>query len=808
MRWIFLLLFGFSVSILTAQPNKPNPSSEIFQKIKKLNVLGSVLYVAAHPDDENTRLIAFLSNDKLYRTAYLSMTRGDGGQNLIGDEQGAALGLIRTQELLSARKIDGGEQFFTRAFDFGYSKSPEETFQIWDKEKILSDVVWVIRKFRPDIIITRFPTTGEGGHGHHTASAFLAEEAFDAAGDTTRFPEQFKYGVTTWQPKRLLWNTFNFGSTNTISKVQFTINVGGYNPLMGASYGEISAHSRSQHKSQGFGVPSSRGAQYEYFKTIKGIKPESTLMDGIDASWERTGHSGVAAAVDAIQTGFSFTHPEKSVPALLALYKLIDALPDGYWKTQKLKEVKELIQECSGLFMEVASNEHFIVPGDSLLLHFTADNRLGVPITVSSVSFQNDHFNLYKKLPPNVNVMENLGTVLSGATPISQPYWLVHPMNKGSYNVARQTLIGKPENDPIQCDVVLDFGDVKIPYTLPVWYKSNDPVKGEVYQPVYVVPAVEVRPVPEMALSVNGKPVTVKPLIAKNDSSVRKGKIVERYSEKNGVLQKQNGNAYSIKGKINTSDTIHFSYVSGKDTFNHYKIMISYPHIPDIVYFPKADTRLVSVDLKIAGKSAGYIPGAGDKVPEALEKMGYSVTTLSLNDITRQTLSKFDVIVTGVRAYNIHEWLNDVHGILMDYVKNGGILFVQYNTNNNIGRVKAAIGPFPFNISRTRVTDEDAAVNFIDPKNALLNYPNKISESDFENWIQERSTYHADGFEKHYKPLLTMHDAGESPQNGSVIYSNYGKGRFIYSGLVFFRELPEGVPGAFRLFANLIAKPQ
>lgn len=808
MRWILLLVVSVLFTTLNAQPPKPYPSSEIFQKIKKLNVLGSVLYIAAHPDDENTRLIAFLSNDRLYRTAYLSMTRGDGGQNLIGDEQGVALGLIRTQELLSARRIDGGEQFFTRAYDFGYSKSPEETFEIWNKEKILSDVVWVIRKYRPDVIITRFPTTGEGGHGHHTASAILAGEAFDAAADTTKFPEQFKYGVSTWRPRRLLWNTFNFGSVNTTSKNQFSVNVGGYNPLLGESYGEIAAHSRSQHKSQGFGVPSSRGEQLEYFKTIKGDVPDSTLMDGVVTSWSRIGHPEIESAINAIENSFSFGQPEKSVPALVSLFNQISSLPEGNWKNEKLKEVKQLIKDCSGLFMEVVSGNPFLVPGENISLSFNADNRLGVSVNVTSVSIQNKNFFLYKKLPSDENIREPMRVLLNPATPISQPYWLEYPMTKGSFTVHNQELIGKPENDPLSCEVQLDFSGTKINYDIPIQYKSNDPVKGEVYQPVYVIPAVEVKPDRIMALSVGNKPVLVRTDITLNDSAYSEGRVREKFDGLISSDKKIGQNSYSNKSGNNVSDTIHFYYVAKSDTFDHYKILISYPHIPDIVYFPKSDTRLVSVDLKTSGKTAGYIPGAGDKIPDALQQMGYSVTVLSPNDFNAKSLSKYDVIVTGVRAYNIHGWLNDVHTALMDYVKGGGVLFVQYNTNNNIGRVKGQIGPYPFQISRSRVTDEDAAVKFTNPKNLLLHYPNEITQNDFSNWIQERSTYHAQGFESKYHPLLSMHDPGETSQDGSVIYADYGKGRFVYCGLVFFRELPEGVPGAFRLFANLIAKPQ
>src|SRR6188474_118195 len=356
-------------------------SADIYLGLRKLNVLGSVLYVAAHPDDENTRLITYFSKDKLYRTGYLSLTRGDGGQNLIGNEQGIELGLIRTQELLSARRMDGGEQFFTRAYDFGFSKNPGETFTKWDREKILSDVVWVIRKFQPDIIITRFPTTGEGGHGHHTASAILANEAFAAAADPTRFVEQLKY-VQPWQVKRILWNTFNFGNTNTQREDQYKLDVGGYNPLLGKSYGEIAAESRSQHKSQGFGVPAGRGEALEYFTATKGDQPKSELLEGIDISWKKiAGGDALEKMINDLAASFDFLHPENSVKALVLLYKALNAMPVGYWRNKKLDETKQLIEQCSGLWMDVFTSEQFAIQTDSIRLNFQFNNRLGVNAT-------------------------------------------------------------------------------------------------------------------------------------------------------------------------------------------------------------------------------------------------------------------------------------------------------------------------------------------------------------------------------------------------------------------------------------------
>lgn len=802
---VFIACFLYSFG-LTAQSPRYYSSSEIFQKIKKLNVLGSVLYVAAHPDDENTRLIAYLSNDKLYRTAYLSRTRGDGGQNLIGNEQGVELGLIRTQELLAARRIDGGEQFFTTAYDFGYSKGPEETLQFWDKEKILSDVVWIIRKFRPDVIITRFPTTGEGGHGHHTSSAILAEEAFDAAADPARFSEQLKQGVTVWQPRRLLWNTFNFGGNNTIREGQFRIDAGGYNPLLGESYGEIAARSRSQHKSQGFGVSASRGVAYEYFVPIKGDAPEGNLLSGIDVSWARTGHPEIGQMISRIEADYVMTDPAKSVPQLLSLYKAVSNLPHSVWRDQKLKEIKSVITECAGLFMEAFSQNQFVIPGKKASVTFSINNRSGVPVSVGNVVFMQRTSEGMGKLKIDTTYNKVLDVIIPSETSISQPYWLREPMTKGTFTVKDQQLIGHPENDPLFVSVILNFGDVNIDYKIPVKFKFSDPVKGEVHQPLFVIPAAEIKSSPDIAVSMNKEPVPISTQTIRNDSALRIEKVLTDKSSDVKEIS-QSASRYFIDKK-NTAEPIRFSVKTSEGIYDKYKTVIEYPHIPDIIYFHEAVTKLVAVDLKVSGKNAGFIPGAGDKIPEALRQLGYNVTVLQQEDFGKTNLHQFDVIITGVRAYNVHPWLNDVHEQLMQYVKDGGVLFVQYNTNSNLGPVKAKIGPYPFDIVRTRVTEEDAAVNFIQSANKLLSYPNTITEKDFDNWIQERSIYHAAGFGDHYQGLFSMHDKNEKPDAGSLIYCDYGKGRFIYSGLVFFRELPAGVPGAYRLFSNLIAKPK
>ncbi|MEN9458317.1 MAG: hypothetical protein RL135_895, partial [Bacteroidota bacterium] len=290
----FLGLINFQPAHLKAQNPELNGSAAIFQQLQKLQVLGSVLYIAAHPDDENNSLLPYLAKEKKYRTAYLSLTRGDGGQNLIGPEQGVELGLIRTQELLAARQIDGAEQYFTSAYEFGFSKTANETLQYWDRKKVLADMVWVIRKFQPDIIVNRFPPDARAGHGHHASSAVLSIEAFTAAADPNQFPEQLKQGVFVWQAKRLVWNTFNFGGANTTSENQLKIDAGVYNPFLGQSYGEVGGEARSMHKSQGEGRPRRKGPVFEYFTTIAGDTAKTSLMDGITTDWSRIPFAGKA----------------------------------------------------------------------------------------------------------------------------------------------------------------------------------------------------------------------------------------------------------------------------------------------------------------------------------------------------------------------------------------------------------------------------------------------------------------------------------------------------------------------------------
>jgi LmbE family N-acetylglucosaminyl deacetylase len=819
----FLILFTATLFsfFANAQSPKSASSADILQGLKKLEVFGSVLYVAAHPDDENTRFLGYMANEKKFRTGYLSLTRGDGGQNLIGDEQGIDLGLIRTQELLSARRIDGAQQFFTRAFDFGFCKNPEEAMKIWNHEIVLADVVWVIRKFKPDVIIARFPTTGEGGHGHHTASAILAGEAFDAAADSTKFTEQLKF-VKPWQAKRLLWNTFNFGGNNTQREDQFKIDCGVYNPVLGKSYGEIAAESRSRHKSQGFGVPAQRGKNIEYFKLLKGDNFTSDLLEGIDSAKLKTPAANeYFLMVKDIIKNYDYNNPKAIVKPLMALYNASFEMP--FVTAEKRNDIQNLIKDCVGLYFEATAVNQLNAVGDSMKVKFTLINRGIANVTDAKIKWNSKEF-LLGKIALNENSEINVTEYLAKNNNVTQPYFLNNEKSLGSYK-AKQEEIGAPEifteNAIFEIKIEGDY----FKFTIPIVYKYTDPVKAELYQPVQLTTPIFVNITPKLLIFSNNKKdekKVVKIELQYNVSNTEKVKLKGILTSNIDVKTVVDSFVHFNKGEkrifetvlygndfekdANASITVDFLSPSFKGNQNTTLKKISYDHIPDIFYNYVDKVKVLKLDLKTVGTKAGYIAGAGDKVPQALEQMGYTVTMLTEKDITAESIKNLDVIIAGVRAYNVHDWLANVYPTLMQFVKNGGTYVVQYNTNNSLSTVKSTMAPFPFTISRNRITDETAAVNFLIPNHPVLNYPNKIGAKDFDGWIQERSIYNAEKIDTAYKKILSMKDPDEAEQDGSLIVADYGKGRFVYTGLVFFRELPAAVPGAYRLFANLIAK--
>ena len=826
MKLFFTPVLLFLVNTLFAQPLQTYSSSEILHRLQKLEVFGTVLYIAAHPDDENTRLLSYLENERKLRTAYLSLTRGDGGQNLIGDEQGIELGLIRTQELLAARRIDGAEQYFTRAYDFGYSKSPEETLEKWGHDKILSDVVWIIRKLQPDVIIARFPTTGEGGHGHHTASAILAGEAFDAAADPAKFPEQFSYGVKPWKAKRLLWNSFNWGGSSVDREGQFKTDVGMYNPLLGKSYGEMAAESRSQHRSQGMGATLQRGESFEFFLPIKGDKPTTDIMENIETGPLRIPDKLYGDAIKKIISAYNPQQPSLSLPALIQLKQLLFKVK-GYDNLVqfKIKEIDELIDAVSGLFLEATVSNQLNVVGDSLHFTVTFNNRNNLPVESAQVSVFGQTIR-FTNLSNNINNIQKGAAFILKETPVSQPYWIEYPLEGEAFQIKNQQKTGLPEilNDNFKALFQVQVKGTLLTFSRNIQYKHTDPVKGELYQPAQFVYPVFINSSPSLILLRNNQDAQKKLTLTVQPNMDLSGKMTLSAFVNNKPENFMDTSMHFSKGTVKT-----FNYVIHPDKIQNnstttlgmklsspvlyedqmYSLRkIAYDHIPDIFYHYYDQIKIIKLDIKTSGKAIGYITGAGDKVPQALEQMGYTVTFLQENDFTVENLRRFDAIVTGVRAYNVNAWMDNVYEPLMNYVKAGGVLLVQYNTNNNIGKVTQRLFPYPFEISRTRVTDEIATVRFLESNHPLLNYPNKISTLDFDGWVQERSTYQAEKTDERYQRILSMNDPGEKPGDGSLIAADYGKGRLIYCGLSFFRQLPAGVPGAYRLMANLLAKPE
>ncbi|WP_033961762.1 PIG-L family deacetylase [Psychroserpens jangbogonensis] len=823
LHFIVLLLFTSSLT-LAQQPKKPS-SSEIFESIKKLNFLGSVLYVAAHPDDENTRLISYMSNEVKARTAYLSLTRGDGGQNLVGPEIRELLGVIRTQELLAARRTDGGEQLFTRANDFGYSKHPDETLAIWNKEEVLSDVVLAIRKFKPDVIINRFNHRNPGTtHGHHTSSAMLSIEAFDLVGDKNSYPNQLA-SVDIWQPQRLFFNTswWFYGSRENFEKADksnlLEVDTGVFFPSSGLSNPEIAALSRSQHKSQGFGSTGSRGSQIEYIELIKGDLPtnKDNLFEGIDTSWNRIdGGKAIGDILYAVQENYNFNDPSASIPELVRAYKAIQNIKDTHWKTIKNDEIKNIIAACAGLYLEASASTNHTAAGSTVDLNLEIINRSSSNITLNSIINPNGiQIDKNLKLENNTDYDFKETLNIKNNQEVSTPYWLTKKGSLGMYAVNDKSLIGKPETPrALNLTFNLNIENINISYTKPIVYKTNDPVKGEVYKPFEIVPEASAK-------------ISERVIILDSDAQ-REIEVIVKAGRDNleGYVQLAHPKDWSVfpeKQKISITNRgqeqrLTFTVIPpkeqsegllspmvhiGNQIYTRELIEIDYDHIPFQTVLLPSESKIVRLDIQKRGENIGYIEGAGDVVPESLRQIGYNVTIIKPEDISADNLNRFDAIVVGIRAYNTVEDLKFKQQILFDYVAQGGNMIVQYNTNR---RLKVdAIAPYDLKLSRDRVTDEYADVTLLAENHEILNYPNKITSKDFDGWTQERGLYFPNEWANEFTPILSMNDEGESPKSGSLLVAKHGKGYYVYTGLSFFREFPAGVSGAYRLFANMLS---
>ena len=803
-------------------------SAELQLALRKLNVLGSALYVAAHPDDENTALLAWLANERLYRSGYLSVTRGDGGQNLIGDEKGELLGVIRTQELLAARRIDHAEQLFTRAIDFGYTKSPEETMRIWGADAALADVVWAIRKFQPDVIITRFPTTGEGGHGQHTASAILAEQAFAAAGDPSKFPEQLK-DVGVWSPTRIFFNRFSFRgpidpNDPAVAK-SLRVDLGTYNAQLGRAYTEIAAESRSQHKSQGFGSAERRGTILNYFDLRHGAPATKDIFEGIDTSWSRIpGGEKVGAILKQAADNFDPDKPSASLPLLLDAWDALirlgtdPAARRNAWFDAKRAELLEVIRDCAGIAIDVAAAESFVTNGAELPVSVTVVNRSDYPFRLSLVAspYANPNLAPGTRLENNKPVKTDL-KLRAFEYGTSQPYWLQKPIAGGMFTVDDATLIGTPENKPaLPIFVTLEDDRMHtLTFTVPATFRRTDPVMGEQIRNVDVVPEVTANFGSGVYIFPDAKPRTATVWLRSfgaTDATVRLIAPEGWKTEPASAAVKFAGKgdetrvAFTVTPPVKDDTGTLVAEValpSGK------KITlgltnIEYPHIPAQRVFGDSIAKLVRADIKRRGNRVGYIMGSGDDVPNILRQVGYEVTELSDVDLDRGDFAAYDAIVAGIRAYNTRKRLRLAHEKLMQYVDKGGTYVVQYNTTGDDIAV-AAPGPFPFKISRDRVSVEDAPVKLLAADHPLLTTPNKISAKDFEGWVQERGLYFTTDWDPRYTTVMATNDPGEPEKPGGQLFAKHGKGAFVYTGYAWWRQLPAGVPGAIRAFVNLVS---
>jgi LmbE family N-acetylglucosaminyl deacetylase len=798
--------------------------------LRKLGVTGGTLYVAAHPDDENTAFLSWSASDRLLRTAYLSVTRGDGGQNLIGDEKGPLLGVIRTHELLAARRVDGAEQMFTRAIDFGYSKNPEETLRIWDHDAVLADVVWAIRRFQPDVIVTRFPITGEGGHGQHTASAMLAEEAFVAAADASKFPEQLRY-VRPWQAKRIFWNRFSFRPVDpndpALAK-SLRVDLGAYNPMLGRAYTEIAAESRSLHKSQGFGSAERRGTLLNYFDLRFGEPATKDLFEGIDTSWSRYPNGEKVGSIlkKAIDT-FDEKNPALTVPLLLQALNAIEQLratPEWSdvnmpWLETRKKDILDVIRDCAGIAIDVAANDSLVTGNGELPVSVTVVNRSDYPFRLSMVA------SLYAqpskapgtKLENNKPVKTDLVLKMPPRQSPSQPYWLAHDPKAGLYTVPNQLQIGLPDNWPdLPINVTLDDPEMNtLIFTVPVTHRAVDPVRGEIVRDVdilpplsiklgsnvYVFPEAKARPV-SVWLRSHGPVDGTLSLVVPAGWKVEPASIPVKFAAKGEESQ---ANFVVTPSTAEQTAAIAAEVKIGEETYASGVIDIDYPHIPAQRILGDAVAKAVRADIKKRGERIGYIMGSGDDVPNILRQVGYDVTLLTDADLDRGDFAKYDAIVAGIRAYNTRDRLKIAHEKLMKYVENGGTMVVQYNTANQLDDLAVPVpGPYPFKISRDRVTVEEAPIKFVS-ENAILTTPNKLTAKDFEGWVQERGLYFPNEWDPKYTTTLATNDPGEPEKAGGQLVAKHGKGTFVYTAYAWWRQLPAGVPGAIRAFVNLVS---
>ncbi len=839
---LFLLLGAASLVFAQGQGIVPEDRGAmgLAQALNRLDVVASVLHTGAHPDDENSALLAWLGRGQGTRTAYLSATRGEGGVNLAGPELFETLGVIRTEELYGARRLDHAQQFFSPNYEFGYSKGADDTLAKWGHDQVLGDFVRVIRYFRPEIIISRFTGTPRDGHGHHQVAGMITQEAFKAAADPARFPE---YGMP-WQAKKLYLN-----SMGNDQQAGIEINVGEFDPALGRSYNEIAAEGRSLHRTQAQGSPQDRGPRATRLQLIQksvDVLDNAPLFSGVihklpdlarlDASIA-SDLGSLQQRVDAIRGAVNLQRPGNIVADLaLALNQLqaIEARSTNeqvdFLLQQKEADFQEALRLAAGLVLDVTASDDTVIPGQEFDLTVSVIN--GGPLDFTTVRAQTDlppgwdasYQGSTGSLQPGQRLDQKYKVKVAAAAEFTQPYWLQQPRRGARFTwptVQNGALPADPPLLPTTAEV--QYQGTTIAMKRPAEFRLIDRMFGEQRTSVKVVPAISVNVSPEIAIVPLGgnrrKEFTVSvesqnaaAVAAEVTLAVPNGWTVAPPSQT--VNFTQAGEKASLQFTVSVPQTAGDFTIQAlaKAAGQEFKVgytAVAYPHIETRHVYSSAQSKVQVLDLVTRVSSVGYVEGTGDAIPDSLRQLGISVTLLTAQDLATANLSNFQAIVLGVRAYAVRDDLRAYNKRLMDYVSNGGTLVSQYNRGNEIGNLQ--IGPYPFTLppvnvnNAERVTAEDAPVRILDPAHSLLNVPNKITSQDFDGWIEERGTYFMRTWDPRYVPLLETSDSGEPGRQGGLIVTKYGKGTYVYAGLSFFRQLPLGVKGAYRLFANMVS---
>ncbi|MBI1955793.1 MAG: PIG-L family deacetylase [Acidobacteria bacterium] len=863
---LLALSVAFSRALLPApaETTERTDAAAVAEAIEKLPVVGSVLLTGAHPDDENNALLAYLARGLHLRTAYLSETRGDGGQNLLGNEQYEALGMLRTEELLAARRLDGAEQYFGQAYDFGFSKSADETFEKWGREQALGDFVRVIRAFRPDILISRFTGTSADGHGHHQAAGILTKEAFRAAADPARFPDQVAQGLKTWQAAKLLGNLFR-ASQDTPAVL--SISEGAFSPIYGRTYPEIGQAARSMHRSQGMGAGlGQRGPFLASFRLWDSVVPDQgpakDLFAGVDLTLNRFtilagGSPAVARRVEAIQKAMdaarktlSSAQPDKVLPALAEGLDHLRELRAEIERSNAPQSSKEqamfllgtkeadfarAISLAGGVLVEALADRAELVPGETFQVAVESLLRAPEYLQAGEITLTAPQGWRVEKIAAGTASAKNPGeteakfsvTVPADAT-VSQPYWLIRPRTKDYFATPEVPWVGAPWN-PVLLKANFKFSlkaegqSIPVEQQADVVYRYADRVYGEREQSLVVIPSLGVWMEPEVAIFPTGFASKQTLLVRVRNNTASEQRATVRLDLPPGwssnpptqpiVLAKQGDEAsarFAVSAPSAASvnkperQTVQAVAQVGGQSFSTGYQVIDYPHIQARYWFQPAVADFLRLDVKAApGLRVGYVMGTGDSVPEALTQLGIAVEPMGPEELAFGNLGRFDAIVTGIRAYEVRKDLGTNHARLMEYVKNGGVMIVQYSRPLGYG---PPLGPYPMSLGSTpRVTVEETPVNILEPSHPVFQSPNRITEKDFEGWVQERGVYFMESWAPQYTPLLESHDPGEPQQKGGMLLASYGKGFYIFTGYIWSRQLPAGVPGAYRLFANLVS---